>query len=176
MTVTLEGRRPLLAEVQALLTENSGGSPRRTVHGLDTARVHMMLAVVHRRAHVNVSSKEAYVSTVGGVRLTEPASDLAVALAIVSAHDDTPLPNGTIAFGEIGLAGEVRPVPGIGRRIREAARLGFKRALVPISPEDLGSLPSGIQVDQVANLQEAIMIRKSWKDHPSGRPDGLTAG
>ena len=176
VTVTLEGRRPLLAEVQALLTESSGGSPRRTVHGLDTSRVNMMLAVVHRRAHLNVTSKDAYVSTVGGVRLSEPASDLAVALAIASAHDDTPLPHGTIAFGEIGLAGEVRPVPGIGRRIREAARLGFKRALVPVSPEDLGTLPDGIEVVQVSTLQEAIMIRTSWTPPSRDRHAPLTAG
>lgn len=162
VTVTLEGRRPLLAEVQALLTEGSGGSPRRTVHGLDTSRVNMMLAVVHRRARVAVSSFDAYVSTVGGVRLGEPASDLAVALAIASAKDDLPLPEGTIAFGEIGLAGEVRPVPGIGRRIREAARLGFHRALIPVPPEDLGPLPESMQVEVVSTLGEALRIRRSW--------------
>ena len=162
VTVTLEGRRPLLAEVQALLTDNGGGSPRRTVHGLDTARVNMMLAVVQRRARLGVASKDAYVSTVGGVRLSEPAADLAVALAIASAQDDVAMPAGTIAFGEVGLAGEVRPVPGIARRVREAGRLGFRRALVPVSPEQLGELPRGMQVDQVSTLQEALGIRRSW--------------
>ncbi|NUL47669.1 DNA repair protein RadA [Cellulosimicrobium funkei] len=162
VTVTLEGRRPLVAEVQSLLTPSGQGSPRRTVSGLDTARINMILAVLQRRAGFPLNQDDCYVATVGGVRLTEPASDLAAALAIASAKLNAVVPKGLIAFGELGLAGEVRPVPGIGRRIREAARLGFRRAVVPKSPEPLGELPEGVRVAEVRTLTEALETMKAW--------------
>lgn len=162
VTVTLEGRRPLVAEVQSLLTPSAGGSPRRTVSGVDSARVNMLLAVLQRRARFALAQDDCYVATVGGVRLSEPASDLAVAVAIASAKLGAPVPTGMIAVGELGLAGEVRPVPGIGRRVREAARLGFTRAIVPRSPEPLGEIPPGFTVAQVGSLSEALGTIPSW--------------
>ncbi|QCU76865.1 DNA repair protein RadA [Citricoccus sp. SGAir0253] len=162
VTVTLEGRRPLVAEVQSLLTPSGQGAARRTVSGLDSARITMILAILQRRAGFPLTDDDCYVATVGGVRLTEPASDLAAALAIASAKVKAPVPSGMIAFGELGLAGEVRPVPGIGRRIREAARLGFRRAVVPVSPEPLGELPENVTVSEVATLEEALKTMRHW--------------
>jgi len=162
VTVTLEGRRPLVAEVQSLLTPSAGGSPRRTVSGVDAARVNMLLAVLQRRARFALAQDDCYVATVGGVRLSEPASDLAVAVAVASAKLGAPVPPGMIAIGELGLAGEVRPVPGVGRRVREAARLGFTRALVPRSPEPLGDIPAGFTVAEVGTLSEALGTIPAW--------------
>lgn len=158
ITVTLEGRRPLLAEVQALLAESPNAQPRRATSGLDSSRVAMLLAVLQSRASVNLHKDDSYVATVGGVRLTEPATDLAVALAIASAKTDHPLPARLIAFGEVGLAGEVRPVPGIGRRIQEAERLGFTHAIVPASPGGTGPVPKGFSVREVSTLAEALAL------------------
>ncbi len=158
ITVTLEGRRPLLAEVQALLAESSTAQPRRATSGLDSSRVAMLLAVLQSRAAVSLQKDDSYVATVGGVRLTEPATDLAVALAIASAKTDHPLPARLIAFGEVGLAGEVRPVPGIGRRIQEAERLGFTHAIVPASPGGTGPVPKGFSVREVSTLAEALAL------------------
>ncbi|CAO5191104.1 DNA repair protein [Frankia sp. AiPs1] len=139
VTVTMEGRRPLVAEVQALVADSSAQVPRRAVSGLDPARVAMILAVVERRVGIRLGRSDVYTATVGGVRLAEPAADLATALAVVSAMRDRPLPDDLIALGEVGLAGEVRAVGGVPRRLAAAARLGFRRALVPA-----GSLPSGL--------------------------------
>ncbi len=156
ITVTIEGRRPLLAEVQALLAETSNAQPRRATSGLDTSRVAMLLAVLQSRASMNLSKDDSYVATVGGVKLGEPATDLSVALAIASAKTDKPLPAQLIAFGEVGLAGEVRAVPGIGQRIQEAARLGFTHAVVPASPNGPGAVPKGFKVREVSTLSEAL--------------------
>lgn len=158
LTVTMEGRRPLLAEVQALLDQSSTAQPRRATSGLDSSRVAMLLAVLQRRAGVGLASMDAYVSTVGGVRLSEPAADLATALALASAAQDKPLPQRLVSFGEVGLAGEVRPVPGIEQRIREVARLGFTHAVVPASPQGLSSIPDGFRVREVTSLVEALQI------------------
>ena len=117
VTATLEGKRPLMTEVQALVAPSEIPTPRRATSGLDSARVSMILAVLNRRARAPLGKSDVYISTVGGVRLTEPASDLAVALAVASAIRDEPLAPGSIAFGEIGLAGELRPVTGIPRRL-----------------------------------------------------------
>ena len=171
VTVTLEGRRPLVAEVQSLLTPSAGGSPRRTVSGVDAARVNMLLAVLQRRARFALAQDDCYVATVGGVRLSEPASDLAVAVAVASAKRGAPVPQGMIAVGELGLAGEVRPVPGVGRRVREAARLGFTRALVPRSPEPLGEIPAGFTVAEVSSLSEALGTIPSWTGGAPARQD-----
>lgn len=154
--VTLEGRRPLVAEVQALVAETSNAQPRRATSGLDNARVSMILAVLQQRAKMSLAKDDSYVATVGGVKLSEPAVDLAVALAVASAKSGTPLPERMIAFGEVGLAGEVRPVPGIGRRIHEAARIGFTHAVVPSSPDGTGPLPPGFRVKEVSTLSEAL--------------------
>ncbi len=156
VTVTLEGRRPLVTEVQALVTSSSLATPRRATSGLDTARVNMILAVLDKRAQAPIGGSDAYLSTVGGVRLTEPAADLAVTLALAGAITDLPLPEGTVAFGEVGLAGEVRPVTGAHRRLAEAARLGFTRAVVPPGVLGAGPVPEGISVLEVGTVAEAV--------------------
>ncbi|WP_198030928.1 DNA repair protein RadA [Frankia sp. CgS1] len=153
VTVTVEGRRPLVAEVQALVAETSAQIPRRAVSGLDPARVAMILAVVERRAKVRFGRADVYAATVGGVRLAEPAADLATALAIVSAARDRPLPADLVAIGEVGLAGEVRAVGSVRQRLAAAARLGFRRALVPADP---GPAPDGMKVTEVPDLIGAI--------------------
>lgn len=156
LTVTMEGRRPLLAEVQALLDESSTAQPRRATAGLDAARTAMLLAVLQRRAGFNVGKLDCYLSTVGGVRLAEPAADLATVMALASAAEDKPLPRKLVVFGEVGLAGEVRAVPGIRQRISEVARLGFTHVLVPASPAGVGDVPEGMHVKEVASVVEAV--------------------
>jgi DNA repair protein RadA/Sms len=153
VTVAREGRRAMVAEVQALVAKTLLPSPRRTTSGLDSARVTMVLAVTERRARVLLQNADVFTATVGGVKLTEPGSDLAVALAVASAVADRPLPAGLVAIGEIGLAGDVRRVDGIGHRLAEAARLGFTYALVP---PDSGPYPDGIEAVEVGDLSRAI--------------------
>ena len=139
VTVTVEGKRPLVAEVQALLAPSHLTSPRRTTSGLDGGRLAMVLAVLQRRGGERIrmsatAASDVYASTVGGVRLTEPATDLAVALAVAGAAQNEPLATGLVAVGEVGLAGEIRRVTATSRRLAEAARLGFTHALVPAGP------------------------------------------
>jgi DNA repair protein RadA/Sms len=131
VTVTLEGRRPLVAEVQTLVGPSVLDMPRRVVSGLDGSRVGMVLAVLQRHAEIRLGRQDVYAATVGGVRLTEPSVDLALALALASSTSNLSVPAGVIAVGEVGLAGEVRRVSGIPRRLAEAERMGFRRAIVP---------------------------------------------
>lgn len=130
-TVALEGRRPLVVEVQALVAPASGGQTRTRATGLDVGRVGMVVAVLQARVGLLRTPGDVFTSTVGGVRTTEPGVDLAVAVALAGACADQALPVGTVAVGELGLSGDVRPVPGVDRRLAEAARLGMRRALVP---------------------------------------------
>ncbi|MBV9369519.1 MAG: DNA repair protein RadA, partial [Frankiales bacterium] len=155
VTVAMEGRRALVSEVQALVASSSLPAPRRASSGLDGARVAMMLAVLERRAGVKVSAADVYTATVGGVRLVEPAADLAVALAVAGAARDHALPGDVIALGEVGLAGEVRPVGALTARLQEAARLGFRRALVPAGAD---TAVAGITTTEVNDLQTALRI------------------
>jgi DNA repair protein RadA/Sms len=154
LTVTLEGRRPLVAEVQALTVDTQIPSPRRTTSGLENSRVSMMLAVLEQRGRIrSIGKQDIYTATVGGVKLSEPAADLAVALALASAAIDTPLPKNLVAVGEVGLAGEVRRVTGVQRRLSEAHRLGFTHALVPPDP---GKIPAGMKVIEVSDIGDAL--------------------
>jgi DNA repair protein RadA/Sms len=155
VTVTLEGRRPLLAEVQTLVCPVDGVPPRRVVSGLDFARVGMMVAVLQRRARLKLSHHDVYAATVGGMRLTEPSADLAIGLAIASAVGDLGLPPDVAAIGEVGLAGEIRRVAGIQRRVAEAARMGFRRAIVPAGSQVAEALAE-IEVTEAADLKAAI--------------------
>lgn len=155
-TVTLEGRRPMPVEVQALVAGGTAGSPRRTTSGVDHSRVAMALAVLTARMRVDTSGSDVYVSTVGGARAVEPAADLAVALAVVSAARDLPTPAGLVAFGEVGLTGEVRATVGIQRRLVEAARLGFDRAIVPLAGSEELRAVTGMRVLPVGHLGEAV--------------------
>jgi DNA repair protein RadA/Sms len=154
LTVAVEGRRALLAEVQALVSTESPATPRRATSGLDSGRVAMVLAVVERRAGVRLSRRDLYAATVGGVRLTEPAADLALALAVISSAADTALPSGLAAIGEVGLAGEVRRVTGIAGRLAEASRLGCEHALVAAGSNV--SAPAGMHVTEVGDLRAAV--------------------
>mgnify|MGYP001942061486 CR=1 FL=1 len=155
VTVAMDGVRPMLAEVQALMVETQTKNPRRQVTGLDYNRVPMVLAVLQSRAGVKTSDKDAYVATVGGMKIKEPATDLAVALATASAMKKTSLPARLVVLGEVGLAGEIRRVPNISRRLQEAARLGYKMAIIPAG--DKPKVP-GMGVRQVATLTEALTI------------------
>ncbi|MBB3037749.1 DNA repair protein RadA [Hoyosella altamirensis] len=155
ITVAMDGKRPLLGEVQALVAGNGIPSPRRAVSGLDSARVAMILAVLERRCALSLAGSEVYAATVGGMRVTEPAADLAIALAVASGSRDRVLPPRTVVLGEVGLAGEIRPVPGVARRIQEAARLGFTNAIVPAGS---GTLPVGVAVAEVSTVSEALTL------------------
>jgi DNA repair protein RadA/Sms len=149
----MEGRRPLLVELQALVVGSPLSQPRRSVQGLDAGRVALLLAVLDKRAHVTLTKGDVYASAVGGVRVVEPAADLALALALASSASDHVVPHDLVACGEIGLAGEVRQIAHLERRLAEAARLGFRRALVPASaPDGL----RGLQLLRVSVLSEAL--------------------
>jgi DNA repair protein RadA/Sms len=154
--VTLEGTRPLLVEVQALV-DSGGPSPRRLSVGLDRDRLAMLLAVLHRHAGVACLDQDVFVNAVGGVRISEPAADLAVMLAIQGSLRGRPLPRGFFAFGEVGLAGEVRPAPRGQERLKEAAKLGFSVALVPKANAPKRAI-EGLTVHAVERVDEAIDI------------------
>jgi DNA repair protein RadA/Sms len=155
VTVVMEGKRPLLAEVQALVAKTGLPAPRRAVSDLDSARLAMILAVLERRGRVRLTDQDVFSAAVGGMRITEPAADLAIALAVASAAVDAALPADVVAVGEVGLAGEIRRVTGVGRRLAEAARLGFTRALVP---PDSGPLPPEIRALVVPDLGAALQV------------------
>jgi len=157
ITVTVEGRRPLLAEIQSLVAVSPLQVPRRINQGVDGARVAMLTAVLERRTRLPLGKKDVYVSTVGGARVVDPAADLAIAVAIASGTRDIGLPPAMMALGEVGLAGELRRVPGAARRVGEAIRLGFRTILVPASSEpDLGRLPGSVRVLGVDSLADAL--------------------
>jgi len=158
VTVTLEGRRPLVAEVQALVAPSTLPAPRRTSSGLDASRVAMVIAVLDKRNGAPVGSRDIFTATVGGVRITEPASDLAVVCAIASSVVDQPLAPDVVALGEVGLAGEVRRVTGLDRRLSEAARLGFRHALVPHGSLADTTVPEGIRAIEVADVPYAVDV------------------
>ncbi len=154
---TLEGSRPLLVEVQALVAAARYGSPTRRASGVDPNRLSLLLAVLGRRAGVGLSGHDVYANLAGGLTVVEPGLDLPLALALASSLRDRPVSTGLVAIGEVGLLGELRSVPGLDRRLREAARLGFGRAIVPrAAPGPRAAAPAGIEVVAVATLAEAI--------------------
>lgn len=155
VTVTLDGKRPMIGEVQALIGSPASGSPRRAVSGIDSSRAAMITAVLEKRAKLPVGMNDIYLSTVGGMRLTDSSSDLAVALAIASAFTDLALPTTTIAIGEVGLAGDLRRVTGMDKRLAEAARLGFTCAVVP---SGVTAGPPGLQVLSADNITSALQV------------------
>jgi DNA repair protein RadA/Sms len=153
--VLWEGTRPLLVEIQALVDGTQLGNPRRLAVGLDQNRLGMLLAVLHRHGGVFMADQDVYVNVVGGVRVTETSADLALILAIISSFRDKSLPQDLVVFGEVGLAGEIRPVPSGQERLHEAAKHGFKRAIVPKANVPRGGIP-GMKIIGVARLAEAI--------------------
>ena len=152
---TQEGTRPLLVEIQALVDTAHVPNPRRLCVGLEGNRLAMLLAVLNRHASVSTYDQDVFVNAVGGVRITEPAADLAVLLAIISSLRDKPLPEGLIAFGEVGLAGEVRPAPRGQERLREAAKLGFKIAIIPKANAPKVGI-DGLEIWAVDRLQDVL--------------------
>jgi DNA repair protein RadA/Sms len=153
---TMEGQRPLLVEVQALVADSTLAMPRRSVHGVDASRIALLLAVLDKRAGLSFSNRDVYVSAMGGVRLTEPGCDLSVCLALASSILDHPVPPDLIACGEVGLGGEVRQVSQTPRRLGEASRLGFRRAIVPDSAA--GASANGIRVERVSTVAQALAM------------------
>jgi DNA repair protein RadA/Sms len=156
---TLEGSRPILVEVQALTSPTAYGTPTRKASGLDPNRLSLLIAVLGRRAGLGLGSHDVYANLAGGLAVMEPGLDLPLALALASSLRDRPIPSGTVAIGEVGLLGELRSVVGLERRLREAARLGFTRAVVP-RPATGAALAriDGLEVVAVETIAEAIKV------------------
>ncbi|HEY7970474.1 MAG TPA: DNA repair protein RadA [Candidatus Limnocylindrales bacterium] len=167
---TLEGSRPLLVEVQALVAPGPGGTPRRTTSGVDANRVSLLVAVLGRRAGIGLGSHDVYVNLAGGLTVDEPGLDLPLAIALASSLRDRPVASDTVAIGEVGLLGELRAVSGIERRLREAARLGFRRAIVPRGARGAATpdVP-GLEIVAVGGLRDAIDAALSGGPERSGR-------
>ena len=161
VTVAMDGKRPLVAEVQGLTVKTEIPQPRRAVSGLDYNRVAMVLAVLQSRGRVFLGKHDVYAATVGGMRLLKPTADLAIALAIASAEADIALPAGWVILGEVGLAGEVRKVTGLGRRLAEAERLGFTTALVPPGSEKTKT--GTMRIHEVGDLRSALRLAELRK-------------
>lgn len=158
LTVTLDGKRPLIGEVQALIGPLANGSPRRAVSGIDSSRAAMITAVLDRHAGVAVATRDIYLSTVGGMRLTDPSADLAVAVAIASSMMNLPVPAAAVAIGEVGLAGDLRRVSGMDRRLSEAARLGFTCAVVP---GGAATAPAGLRTITADDIGSALRVLRN---------------
>jgi DNA repair protein RadA/Sms len=156
----MEGQRPLLVELQALVNKTELPMPRRSASGLDGSRLSLLVAVLERRAQVSLGAQDVYASAVGGVRVAEPGADLALCLALASAALEVPLPSDLVALGEVGLAGELRLVSQTPRRLAEAARLGFKFALVPFSAPDDGPL-SVLKVKSLSHAVDLLVRHRS---------------
>lgn len=152
----MEGTRPVLAEVQALVSKTSFNVPRRTADGFDFNRAALLLAVTEKRCGMKLSAFDAYINVIGGLRLDEPGADLPVVLAIASSYRDTVIPNELVAIGEVGLTGEIRSVSNLNQRLGEVARLGFKTCIIPRNSSEKLEIPEGLTVYRVRNLQEAI--------------------
>jgi DNA repair protein RadA/Sms len=157
---TLEGTRPLLVEIQALVDASHSPNPRRLSVGLEQNRLAMLLAVLHRHAGIATWEQDVFVNAVGGVRIGEPAADLAVCLAVVSSLADRPIAAKIAVFGEIGLAGEVRPAPRGQDRLREAAKLGFEKAIVPLANQPKAKIP-GLEVLPVERVDQAVQLLRN---------------
>ncbi len=155
ITVTLEGTRPILVEVQALVCKTNFNFPKRTAAGTDSNRVNLLLAVLEKRLGIGLSGCDAYVNVAGGMRVTEPALDLGVVLAILSGYANKALASHTVAFGEIGLIGEIRSVPQAMLRVKEAAKLGYRTCILPkIDADKLTELPKGVRIIGVSNVRD----------------------
>ena len=156
IAVTMEGTRPLLVEIQALASTTSFGQPRRTANGVDFNRLLLLVAVLSKRVGLRLFDQDVFVNVVGGLRISEPAADLALALAIASSFQNRPLPADLAAVGEVGLSGEIRTVGHLSRRLNEAAKLGFSRCIVSATHRTLGDVPSGMDVIPARSLADAL--------------------
>ena len=158
VTCVIEGTRPLLIEIQALVTDTNFGFPKRQATGLDYNRVSLLMAVLEKRVGLRLSQSDAYVNIAGGLRVSEPATDLAVVIAVISSFRDAPVAGDTAAFGEVGLSGEVRAVSLCERRVNEAAKLGFRRVIVPKANHKSLTDIKDIEVIEVASLDDVMNI------------------
>ena len=158
IAVTMEGTRPLLVEVQGLTSTTSFGNPRRTANGVDFNRLLLTIAVLTRRVGLRLGDQDVFVNVVGGLRVEEPAADLAVAAAIASSIKDRPVPADLAFVGELGLSGELRAVAQLPARLHEAAKLGFKRVVIPRSVRRTGDAPSALQIHETRTLREALHL------------------
>jgi DNA repair protein RadA/Sms len=154
----MEGTRSILAEVQALVSPTTLNIPRRSSNGFDYNRAAMLLAVLEKRGGLRFSQADVYLNVIGGLRLEEPAADLAVAMAVASAAKDKPVPDTLAAIGEIGLSGEIRAVNHLSQRLREIRRLGFTQCIIPRSGSNDVKAPEGLEVLRVKNIREAITV------------------
>lgn len=152
----MEGTRPVLAEVQALVSKTTFNVPRRTADGFDFNRAALLLAVAEKRAGMKLSVFDAYINVIGGLRLNEPGADLPVVLAVVSSYRDTPIEDDLVAIGEVGLTGEIRTVSHLNQRLGEVSRLGFKKCIIPKGGSEKLEIPQGLTVYRVRNIREAI--------------------
>ncbi len=154
----MEGTRPILAEVQALVTKTTFNVPRRTSDGFDFNRAVLLLAVAEKRANMRLSAFDAYINIIGGLQLDEPGADLPVVLALASSYRDVPVPDDLVAIGEVGLTGEIRGVSNMAQRLTEVSRLGFHKCIIPKSGTEKLEIPEGLTVYRVRNLREAIEV------------------
>ena len=158
VSCVMEGTRPVLAEVQALVAKTSFNVPRRTADGFDFNRAALLMAVAEKRGGMKLSSFDVYINIIGGLRLDEPGADLPVVLAVASSYRDQPVADDLVAIGEVGLTGEIRAVSNLSQRLAEVARLGFKKCIIPKSGSEKLEVPGGLAVYKVKNLREAIEI------------------
>ena len=152
----MEGTRPVLAEVQALVTKTTFNVPRRAADGFDFNRAALLLAVAEKRGGMKLNVFDAYINVIGGLRLDEPGADLPVVLAVASSYRDRAIADDLVAIGEVGLTGEIRSVNHMNQRLSEAARLGFKKVMIPKNGSDKLEIPTGLSVYKVRNIWEAI--------------------
>ncbi len=154
----MEGTRPILAEVQALVSKTSFNVPRRTADGFDFNRAALLLAVAEKRAGMKLNLFDAYINVIGGMRLDEPGADLPVVLAVASSYRDAVIDDDLVAIGEVGLTGEIRSVSNLNQRLAEVARLGFKKCIIPKNGSEKLEIPAGLTVYRVRNIREAIEV------------------
>jgi DNA repair protein RadA/Sms len=152
----MEGTRPVLAEVQALVTKTTFNVPRRAADGFDFNRAVLLMAVAEKRAGMKLNLFDAYINVIGGLRLDEPSADLPVVLAVASSYRDTAIADDVVAIGEVGLTGEIRSVSHMNQRLQEVARLGFRKCIIPRGGAEKLEIPEGLTVYRVRNIQEAI--------------------
>ena len=152
----MEGTRPILAEVQALVTKSTFNVPRRAADGFDFNRAVLLMAVAEKRAGMKLNMFDVYINVIGGLRLDEPGADLPVVLAVASSYREQPIADDLIAIGEVGLTGEIRSVSHMEQRLAEASRLGFQKCIIPRSGSEKIDIPAGMTAFRVRNLREAI--------------------
>ena len=156
----MEGTRPLLIELQALTSTTAFGLPRRTANGIDYNRLTVLMAVLEKKASMNLGNQDVYLNIVSGIKISEPAVDLGIILAVASSYKNVPIPKDLVAIGEVGLTGEVRAVNMIEKRIKEAEKLGFKRCIIPENNKKLLKVESKLDIIGVRNIIDALKILK----------------